>query len=133
MASMNDITELDIAIIRRRIEDGDKNSDIAATYGLNQGRITEIKQGKYHPHVKPANDAMLNEWRRNHVSPEERLQEELKVALLEVSNLKQKLHRAERALDNMVRHVVQDWGCYAMTEIESEEGNDTSTIQASPL
>ena len=125
MASMSDITELDIAIIRRRIADGDKNSDIAASYGLNQGRISEIKQGLYHPHVEPASDAMLQEWRRNYASPEDKLREELRVALAETEELKGKLSRAETALDNMLKQAIQSWGVYALNEIEKDDNHET--------
>ena len=42
--------DLPLAIeICRRIQSGEYNHDIAADYGLNQGRISEIRTGKRFP------------------------------------------------------------------------------------
>lgn len=46
MASLSKLTSQDIADIKRRLLSGDHQHDIAASYGLNQGRISEIKTGK---------------------------------------------------------------------------------------
>lgn len=42
------------AVIKARLARGDKQHDIAATFGVNGGRIAEIKTGAVHPGVKPA-------------------------------------------------------------------------------
>jgi hypothetical protein len=48
------ITERDAALIRGMIERGDRHHDIAAFFGLNQGRIAEVKDGKRFPDVPAA-------------------------------------------------------------------------------
>jgi hypothetical protein len=48
------ITERDVALIRGMIERGDRHHDIAAFFGLNQGRIAEIKDGSRFPDVVTA-------------------------------------------------------------------------------
>lgn len=48
------ITERDAALIRGMIERGDRHHDIAAFFGLNQGRIAEVKDGTRFPEVPPA-------------------------------------------------------------------------------
>ncbi|WP_441252196.1 hypothetical protein AB8A28_11395 [Tardiphaga sp. 71_E8_N1_1] len=54
MATLRDLTVTEVAIIKSRINRGDKYSDIAADYRLNQGRIADIKFGRAFPSVKPA-------------------------------------------------------------------------------
>ncbi len=49
------ITERDAALIRGMIKRGDRHHDIAAFFGLNQGRIAEVKNGKRFPEVLPVN------------------------------------------------------------------------------
>ncbi len=39
------LTAEDASLIRGMIERGDRHHDIAAFYGVNQGRIAEIKEG----------------------------------------------------------------------------------------
>lgn len=39
------LTEQDAALIRGMIDRGDRHHDIAAFFGVNQGRIAEIKMG----------------------------------------------------------------------------------------
>jgi hypothetical protein len=48
------ITERDAALIRGMINRGDRHHDIAAFFGLNQGRIAEVKCGERFPDVPPA-------------------------------------------------------------------------------
>lgn len=48
MATAKHLTAQDIADIKARLRRGEYQHDIAADYGLNQGRISEIKTGKRH-------------------------------------------------------------------------------------
>lgn len=48
------ISKSDAALIRGMILRGDRHHDIAAFFGVNQGRIAEIKDGTRHPGVAPA-------------------------------------------------------------------------------
>lgn len=48
------ITKTDAALIRGMILRGDRHHDIAAFFGVNQGRIAEIKDGTRFPGVPPA-------------------------------------------------------------------------------
>jgi hypothetical protein len=57
---IHELSIADIAIIKARIQRGDNQHDIAADYGFNQGRVCEIKYGKWYPEVAP-NKEMLNE------------------------------------------------------------------------
>lgn len=54
MATMKDLSEEDIAVIKARIKRGDKYADIASDYRLNQGRIADLKFGRIRPDVDPA-------------------------------------------------------------------------------
>lgn len=54
MASITKLTPNDVSIIKARIRRGDFQHRIAADYDLNQGRISEIAQGKRFAHVRPA-------------------------------------------------------------------------------
>jgi hypothetical protein len=51
---MKHLSKAEIAIIKARIARGDKYSEIAADYRINQGRITDLKFGRIHADVKPA-------------------------------------------------------------------------------
>lgn len=53
------LNDTDIALIRGMIARGDRHHDIAAFFGVNQGRIAEIKTGAMRPGVAPANDDEL--------------------------------------------------------------------------
>lgn len=44
------------AIIKLARQRGYYNHQIAAYWGFNQGRISEVNTGKAWPHVEPAND-----------------------------------------------------------------------------
>jgi hypothetical protein len=46
-----ELTPQDAALIRGMIERGDRHHDIAAFFGVNQGRIAEIKGGLRFPEV----------------------------------------------------------------------------------
>ncbi|POR51927.1 hypothetical protein [Bosea psychrotolerans] len=48
------LTKQDAALIRGMIFRGDRHHDIAAFFGVNQGRIAEIKDGSRFPGVLPA-------------------------------------------------------------------------------
>lgn len=54
MTTMKDLSENDIALIKARINRGDKYADIAADYRLNQGRIADLKFGRIRPDINPA-------------------------------------------------------------------------------
>ena len=54
MATMKDLSDEDIAIIKARIKLGEKYADIASDYRLNQGRIADLKFGRIRPDVGPA-------------------------------------------------------------------------------
>lgn len=45
------LTAADAALIRGMIERGDRHHDIAAFFGVNQGRIAEIKDGSRFPGI----------------------------------------------------------------------------------
>lgn len=49
MATAKHLTARDIADIKARLRQGEYQHHIAADYGLNQGRISEINTGKRHP------------------------------------------------------------------------------------
>lgn len=52
MASAKNLTAQDIADIKARLRRGEYQHDIAAAYGLNQGRVSEINTGKRGAAVK---------------------------------------------------------------------------------
>lgn len=54
MASISKLTPRDISTIKARIIQGEFQHKIAADYDLNQGRISEIAQGKRFGHILPA-------------------------------------------------------------------------------
>lgn len=53
MASITELTHQDVSVIKARILRGDFQHRIAADYDLNQGRISEIAQGKRFGNVSP--------------------------------------------------------------------------------
>jgi hypothetical protein len=55
MTTVKDLTDQDIAIIKARIQRGEKYADIASDYRLNQGRIADFKFGRIRPDIAPAN------------------------------------------------------------------------------
>ena len=54
MTTLRELTIADVAVIKARIIRGEKYSEIAADYRLNQGRIADIKFGRAFSEVKPA-------------------------------------------------------------------------------
>ncbi|WP_138513788.1 hypothetical protein [Maricaulis alexandrii] len=53
MASKKKLTPKDVLDIKRRLKRGEHQHDIAAAYGLNQGRISEINTGKRFADIPP--------------------------------------------------------------------------------
>jgi hypothetical protein len=47
------LTAEDAALVRGMIERGDRHHDIAAFFGVNQGRIAEIREGTRFPGIPP--------------------------------------------------------------------------------
>jgi len=54
MATIRDLSDEQIAVIKARIQRGEKYSEIASDYRINQGRIADLKYGRIRPEVKPA-------------------------------------------------------------------------------
>lgn len=54
MTTISQLSDNDIALIKARIKRGDKYSEIASDYRLNQGRIADLKFGRIRPDVTPA-------------------------------------------------------------------------------
>jgi hypothetical protein len=51
---MKHLSRAEIAIIKARIARGDKYSEIASDYRINQGRIADLKFGRIFRDVPPA-------------------------------------------------------------------------------
>ena len=56
MASTKTLTPNDVLNIKRRLKNGEFQHHIAAKYGLNQGRISEIKNGYLFSDISPPED-----------------------------------------------------------------------------
>jgi len=56
MASINDLSPEDIKNILGLLAQGELQHRIAAKYDLNQGRISELKKGKWGPKVLTGGD-----------------------------------------------------------------------------
>jgi hypothetical protein len=54
MATIKDLSDMDIAVIKGHILRGEKYADIASDYRLNQGRIADLKFGRIRPDVAAA-------------------------------------------------------------------------------
>jgi hypothetical protein len=54
MTTLKELSIAEIAIIKARILRGDKHSDIASDFRLNQGRISDLKFGRRYSNVEPA-------------------------------------------------------------------------------
>jgi hypothetical protein len=54
MTTIGELPDEDIAQIKARILRGDKYSDIASDYRINQGRIADLKFGRIRPNILPA-------------------------------------------------------------------------------
>ena len=48
------LSEAEAALIKGMLKRGDKQSDIAAWFRCNAGRVAEINKGRRHPKVKAA-------------------------------------------------------------------------------
>jgi len=53
VATAKRLTAQDIADIKARLRLGEYQHDIAADYGLNQGRVSEINTGKHGQAIQP--------------------------------------------------------------------------------
>jgi len=53
------LTRADAAVIKGMLERGDPQHDIAAWFGVNQGRISDVNNGKIFAGVKPAPKRVL--------------------------------------------------------------------------
>jgi hypothetical protein len=51
---MKHLSKAEIAIIKARIIRGDKYAEIASDFRINQGRIADLKFGRIHKEVEPA-------------------------------------------------------------------------------
>jgi len=52
---MRHLSRVEISVIKARIIRGDKYSEIAADFRLNQGRLSDLKYGRIYADVLPAN------------------------------------------------------------------------------
>jgi hypothetical protein len=59
MATIKDLEPSDIAVIKARILRGDKYSEIASDYRINQGRIADLKFGRIFPEIQAADLTQL--------------------------------------------------------------------------
>jgi hypothetical protein len=51
---MKHLSKAEIAVIKARIIRGDKYAEIASDYRINQGRIADLKFGRMHKDIQPA-------------------------------------------------------------------------------
>ncbi len=51
---MRHLSNVEISVIKARIVRGDKYSEIAADYRINQGRIADLKFGRIYRDIPPA-------------------------------------------------------------------------------
>ncbi len=58
MATVKDLTDEDISVIKARAFCGHKYSDIASDYRLNQGRVADIKFGRIGADIEPSKKIM---------------------------------------------------------------------------
>lgn len=56
MSSLKKLKPKDVIDIKRRLKRGEFQHHIAAIYGLNQGRISEIKNGRRFADILPQDD-----------------------------------------------------------------------------
>lgn len=54
MTTIRDLSDEDVANIKARINRGDKYSEIASDYRINQGRIADLKFGRTRSEVTPS-------------------------------------------------------------------------------
>jgi hypothetical protein len=67
MASISKLTPRDVSNIKARIIRGEFQHKIAADYDLNQGRISEIAQGKRFVNIPPASLSTMQQEVKSHV------------------------------------------------------------------
>ncbi len=48
------LSAADVSLVKGMLDRGDRHHDIAAWFGVNQGRIAEVKGGELHPDAPPA-------------------------------------------------------------------------------
>ena len=53
------LSDADASVVKGMIRRGDRHHDIAAWFGVNQGRIAEVKDGDKFPHVPSAPSSQL--------------------------------------------------------------------------
>ncbi len=51
---MKPLSRAEIAIVKARVLRGDRYAEIASDYRLNQGRLADLKYGRIHADVEPA-------------------------------------------------------------------------------
>lgn len=51
---MKHLSKIEIAVIKARILRGDRHYEIAADYRIPQSRLTDLKRGRLHPGIAPA-------------------------------------------------------------------------------
>lgn len=51
---MKNLSKIEISVIKARVLRGDKYSEIASDYRINQGRISDLKYGRIHSDVQAA-------------------------------------------------------------------------------
>jgi len=51
---MKNLSTIEISVIKARILRGDKYSEIASDYRINQGRISDLKYGRIHSDIQAA-------------------------------------------------------------------------------
>ena len=51
---MKHFLEIEISVIKGRVLRGDKCSEIASDYRINQGRLADLKFGRIHKNIAPA-------------------------------------------------------------------------------
>ncbi|WP_424942474.1 hypothetical protein [Aliiroseovarius crassostreae] len=51
---MKHLSDVEIAVIKARIQRGDRYHEIAADYRINIGRLSDLKYGRLRPDIQPA-------------------------------------------------------------------------------
>jgi hypothetical protein len=51
---MKHLSNIEIAVIKARVYRGDKYSEIASDYRINQGRLSDLKYERIHSEIEPA-------------------------------------------------------------------------------
>lgn len=53
------LSEEDASLVKGMVARGDRKHDIAAWFGVNQGRIAEVEKGELHPNAEEADEEEL--------------------------------------------------------------------------